>query len=108
MHPDRPSPLKGSVSVWHVPRGNALCYPRIHLSKHPGYPILAELNPLRERAGRFESRDVLRCVRDTADGLQLLFRYEPLVILRHRSLPEWEHRDAPVAKAAPVGRKYMG
>ncbi len=95
--PTVPRPLKGSVSVRHVPRGNALRYPRIHLSEHPGYPILTELDPLRERSGRFESHDVLRCVWNTADGLQLLLRYEPLVILRHRSLPRWEHRDAPVA-----------
>lgn len=67
-----------------------LAHPCIHLGQHPRYPIGAKPDPLGEFAGRFEACDVLRCVWNATDGLQLLLRYEPLVVLSHRISPNWE------------------
>jgi hypothetical protein len=75
-----------------VARSNALVYPVLHFLRQPRDSASAQSYPLRELAGGFEPRDVLKAVRDSIDGFQFLLRYQ---LLCHRTLPsQREHRDA--------------
>lgn len=106
--PAIPAPSKGSLFVkGRITESNAFVQPRIHLEQQPRNPIWPEPYPLREFARRFKSPDVLGCVRDATDRLQLLFRHEPLIVLSHRISPFREASRCLGEKAAPVGTERL-